>query len=539
MADGAPWRPVGVNYWPRSTSGLAADLYTAGWLTPGLYEPDVVEADLAALERAGCNYVAGVQYTRAEQAPALRDFLARCDAHGIRSSVYLSGGQPLAPDPAGLQALIRTADLAPDTAVCAYELAWEPHLGTAGARAPLASAWQRWVADQYGSLARAQQVWGYNGGASGPEDDQLTHDGLWAKMVAAYRRFIDDAVTAGYGRVWSAVRDLADTHLLCARTGYGGTGQMSVVTQMPLDLASGALYLDVICPEGWGLGANTAAAAGMTTAYGRAVSAGKPVVWIEFGTNIWSDPSSGRAAQGAVYQAVGTMVATSRANGLAGWWFPGGLRVNEGSDFGVFDPDGGPRPAAAALAELAAGLRGHPAAAAAPDVWIDVDRDAHVQGYAGVWAAGTASYSAQVRAGHFPGVRLPGAGTTSADTPLTALGGGAYPGYGPLQTLNGTFARVVAGALAVSDGDPVAAPVVLQVIAGNTAPARWGPDVHLVADLPDGRTVRAAAAADTPFLGFAHFAPIALPGIAGEVRLRLEARDGIRFGQVFRIQATA
>lgn len=534
LAGGGPWRPVGVNYWPRSTSGLPADLYQAGWLTPLLYDPDVVEADLSALEGLGCNYVAGIQYKGAEQAPALRDFLARCDSHGIRASIYVEGGNPLSPDPAQVQGLIEAADLSGDTAVCAYELAWEPHLGNADARRALTVAWQAWVTDQYGTMAKAQGFWGYAGGDGGPSDTQLSQDGPWAKMVAAYRRFVDDHITVGYGRTWAALRAMGDTHLLWTRTGYGGTGQMSVVAQMPFDLASGALYLDAIGPEGWGLGAGNAAAAGLTTAYGRTVGAGKPVLWMEFGTNIWADPESGRAAQGAAYTGILRMVEASGANGAAGWWFPGGLRVDEGSDFGVFEADGTPRPAALALSAAAKKLAGR-ATARQVDVWMDVDRDRYVTGYAGVWAAASAAYLAHTAAGHVPGVRLPGQGSTSQDAPLVAVGGGAYPGYGPLQALNGAFARVSVGGRPVGDGEQVPLGAV-EVMAGNTAPATWSDDVRLAADLPDGSTLRTALGAPVPFLGFGTFAPLQLPSVAGDVQLRLEARGGVRFGPVFRLR---
>ena len=51
------------------------------------------------------------------------------------------------------------------------------------------------------------------------------------------------------------------------------------------------------------------------------------------------------------------MLVESGANGAAPWWFPGGLRVNEGSDWGLFHPDGTPRPCAREPALAAAAGR--------------------------------------------------------------------------------------------------------------------------------------------------------------------------------------
>ena len=537
LAGAAPFLPVGINYWPRSTSGLDPTAYGDGWLAPGLYDPAVVEADLAAMEALGFNLVSGIQYGSTDQAPALRDFLARCDLHGIRANVFLAGGNPLAPDPPTLTALVRAAGLSEDPAVFAYDLAWEPHVGTFASRAAqLAAPWARWVNDQYGAMSRAQAAWGYVGDPAGPSDQELTRSGPWAPMVAAYRRFLDDLVTAGYGQVWRALRAMGDNHLLGARTGYGGTGQMSAVPQMPLDLQSGMLYLDFASPEGYGLGPayQQTLPGGLTTAYGRAVGAGKPVFWAEWGLSIWGDPSGEQDTQGELYRSMWRMVAASGADGGAGWWFPGGFRVDERSDYGVFNPDGTPRPSATATSAASRTL----APARAPDTWIAVDRDRYVQGYAGILAHWGARYAALVAAGHLPGVTLPGTGTTSADCPLVAVGGGPYPGYGPLQALNAAFVRVQVGGQDIADGGSIPAPGVLAVTVGNTATATWVSGVVLTVTLPDGNSsTTPLPQAAVPPLGIVTFTNVAIPRAGGTVVLRLAAGGRAAFGPPFRVQA--
>ncbi len=538
MADGKPFRPVGINYWPRSTSGLPASLYGQGWLSALVYDPTIIEADLTEMQQLGFNVVSGIQYSNTAQAPALRDFLARCDAHGIRANVFLSGADPRSPNLQQLTAVLQAADLPHDTAVFAYDLAWEPHFGTFANRQGLVGAWGAWVQEQYGSFPQAQQAWGYDGGQQGPEDSQLQQSGPWDAMVAAYRRFADDLITAGYGKVWRAIRSLGDPHLLGARTGYGGTGQMGVVTQMPFDLQSGMLYLGFTSPEGYGLGpayTNTVGG-GFTTAYGRAVGAGKPVFWAEWGASIWGNVAGGEGPQGELYTSIYHMIEASAANGGAGWWFPGGYRVDEHSDFGIFNPDGTPRPAAQATSAAARQMAAS-GPLPTPDVWIDVDRDQYVQGYAGVWAAFGQSYVQQLGAGHLPGVRLAGSGTTSANCPLTALGGGAYPGFGPLQFLNAAFAHVTSAGVEVQSGASLTAPATLDVTVGNTATSSWAANVALSIRLPDGSVqYQPLPQSSVDYLQLVTLKGVQLPAVHGTVQLRMEARGRAAFGPVFQLQ---
>lgn len=72
-------------------------------------------------------------------------------------------------------------------------------------------------------------------------------------------------------------------------------------------------------------------------------------------------------------------VLAAGAHGTAPWWWPGGYRVDERSDFGICNPDGTPRPAALHAAAYAPRLK-TPRAARTPDTWIVVDRDAHAGG---------------------------------------------------------------------------------------------------------------------------------------------------------------
>jgi hypothetical protein len=169
----------GVNYWPRLPEG-----YGLSWLDAGLYDPDLVEADLTEIAALGFNLVS-IQYGdaqgfSAQDGRALIDFLGRCRDHGIWAQVALAatvlngayGGQ-ISPY---LDSYLQGAWLPGNDRVFAYELLWEPMVGmhdaggqgriVNGALVPntgrmvLDPDWRAWVNDQYGSLANAQQIWG-------------------------------------------------------------------------------------------------------------------------------------------------------------------------------------------------------------------------------------------------------------------------------------------------------------------------------------------------------------------------------------------
>jgi len=487
---GRTWYPHGVNYWPLYVAGLDQSDYWAHWLSPAQYDPEPVERDLAALESLGANMVS-IQYSKADQAPALNDFLQRAKRHGILANVYVPGLHPLHRDEAVAEQLIRAARLAESDAIFAYDMAWEPQLGVEGDRRQWDSEWEVWIGERYGSIETAEKDWEFalprlDGRPTGPTDDQLRQPGPHQRMVAAYRRFADDLIGQGYGASARFLRRLDPNHLLGARTGYGGTGQPSVVSAMAYDLVSGAAHLDFASPEGWGLSGDWESfeRAGLTTAYGRWAGNGKPVFWSEFGYTIYPGTTPQKyEAQAEVYRNLYRMALQSGASGSAGWWLPGGYRVDENSDYGILNPDGTPRPAALELGRSARELTA-PRARPAPSTWITIDRDLDVSGYAGTWERHAAEYVAAVRAGNTVGVRTEADGMSSADAPLVAVGGTPCNGSNPPKHLNAEFGEVTildaaeaAAAVVGRDGAvvrvPADRPVRVRVQVVNTGVAAW------------------------------------------------------------------
>jgi len=486
---GKKWYPHGLNFWPLYVAGLERTDYWLHWLSPSQYDPEPVERDLAILESLGANMVS-IQYGNVDQAPALNDFFERAKSHGIRVNVFIPGAHPLAFDPATVESLVRAARLAESDAMFAYDLAWEPALGNEERRRQWDGGWAAWVEERYGSIEAAERDWGFQlrrieGKLTGPTDAQLVDDGPHRRMVAAYRRFADDLISQGYGKVTRFLRRLDPHHLFGARTGYGGTGQRGVAAVMPFDLVSGGAHLDFASAEGWGLWGKWESfeRAGFTTLYGRWATNGKPVFWAEFGYTIYPGITPEKYdSQAEVYRNLYQMVLQSGANGSAGWWYPGGLRVDENSDFGVINPDGTPRLAAEELGRFAPRVkaaRDRPD----PDTWITIDRDADVAGYAGTWERHAAEYVAAVRAGKTVALRTGADGMDSAQAPRMAVGGTPLDGSNPPKYLNAEFGEVsLVGAadgkrVEVTDGAiievPAGAPVTLRVEIINTGIVTW------------------------------------------------------------------
>jgi hypothetical protein len=245
------------------------------------------------------------------------------------------------------------------------------------------------------------------------------------------------------------------------------------------------------------------------------------------------------------------MTLESGANGTVPWWWPGGYRVGEQSDYGIVHPDGTPRPAGELMLRYGPQLktvRPWPQAT----TWFDMDRDAHAGGYWYVcFNSGRDAYRQAEQAGQQLGVRSAGTDTTSATAPHVAIGNRPATGQNPLkylnaefnwlqiQDVNGKWVEAEDGAtIQVASGQSVRA----RISVGNTQEATWlaGP----VADPPAGTVTlgttdaselhgRWPIAADMPYLGDADLGELTLaPAINGttKVELRMSAAGRGGFG---------
>lgn len=484
-----PFYAHGVNFWPLWIAGQEPNEFWQHWLSPWQYDPEEVERALRIAKQAGFN-VLPVQYTHLSHAPQLVDFLQRASRHGLYVNLFITAAHPFGFNPDMLRQLVEAARLPQWDNLFAYDIAWEPAWGTHTARKRFDPAWREWIIEQYGSIENAERDWGYplpreGGEVTNPTDEQILNDGEWRRMVSAYRRFLDDHVNRAYWKVVRFIRSIDSRHLIGARTGYGGNGSPWADPRMPYDLLAGAPFLDLISPEAYSLSESweNFRAGGFITAYARWAGNGKPVFWAEFGASIYPNTTSERIAyQRDVYEWMYRMIEESRGDGSAGWWFPGGLRVDENSDYGIISPDGTLRPSAKVAQRWAERLAQIPTHADTREVHVILfDRDLHPRGFSQVWARHRQEYLQAVEAGKRVELRTAGTGTTSETVPLVAVGNVPCNGSNPPKYLNAQILRIAAvradgKTVEIEPNQPVPADTIsLRVTVMNTGEATWTP----------------------------------------------------------------
>ena len=182
---------------------------------------------------------------------------------------------------------------------------------------------------------------------------------------------------------------------------------------MPYDFRGLVRGVDLFEPEGYGrIGDWKQVRPGMfTVAYARAIDASKPVMWAEYGVSSWdvnlmqTSPSS-LDFEGRFYEDFLKMVRQSGANGAVCWWYPGGFRTNENSDFGIINPDGTDRPATVVLRKYAEQVT-RPRDIPQPEVWIEFNPD-DPAGIEGIYKKVSSKFWQTVESGRVPGLRPSG-----------------------------------------------------------------------------------------------------------------------------------
>ena len=554
---GRPWYSLGINYRPLYVAAMEEKPFWKYWTHPDQYDAEIVEMELSLMNKIGLNTVALIYPAIESVPPAFVDFMERAHKHGLKCHVYISGTEPMFPDYPKAKKLIEAARLWERPAMFAYDLGWEVRIGREDKRQSFDAGWKRWIENNYGSVDNAEKDWGFelrkdpDGRVHGPTDDQVTEDGSWRIMVAAYRRYWDDRLSRRYMETERFMRTMDPYHPIGVRSGFGGTGTLAsyAVPQMPVDLFSGAKHVDYISPEGYNFSGDwqTFREGGFTTLYGKFASGGKPVYWSELGFN--ANPIASPEmieAQREYYEKIYRVFYETRSSGSAAWWWPGYL-IWEASDYSIIDPDFTLRPSALEFTKMAR-IAEKPYPAKTPDYWMDIDRDKYANGYAGMLADRRAEYGKAVGEGKTVGLRTPGAGKDTSNYPKIAVGDTPLIGQKPPKYLNAEFNSLeIKGAtgrwISAADGKTIKVkagqPILVRASLGNIAEVKWlAPKdglpggVFLSASV-NGMLVIAPITADTPFLADASVAEFKLTNhISAETRIGFQlATEDIPFGE--------
>ncbi len=418
---GKPWRAHGVNYMPSSGIGVASE-YFEFWLGRGAYDPEVIERDLRRVQAMGLNAVSVFVYHRDLDAQHLLDFLFRCERLGLKVNLSLRPGTPMEFRWSEMKALIEHYRLAENDTVLAYDLAWEPsHYDHAYQVKHYTPTWNAWVAKRYGSVEAVGQVWGEDvkseirnpksESLSVPPARWLTADGPWRKAVADYRRFLDELLAEKYAEARRLVRSIDSHHPVSFRMQLAGDPTFNQEGLLPYDFYGLRDAVDIWEPEAYGrIGDWSQVRPGeFTVAYARLCDLAKPVVWAEMGFTCWDAKLGAPNPQkldfaGRYYADFYRMLNESGSDGVFFWWYPGGYRLNERSDFGIINPDGTDRPVTKAIREWGPKFLSAPKPPA-PTEWIEVDRGRDARGLPGVYDAVKARYWQAVEQGRGVGLK--------------------------------------------------------------------------------------------------------------------------------------
>ncbi|MCX7017925.1 MAG: hypothetical protein WCK47_03985 [bacterium] len=393
IRGGKPWRAFGVNYMP--SSGLAStnpDEFEY-WLEDPAYDPGIIEADLSRIQKLGMNMISAFIYERSIPNGNLPDLLRRARAHGLLVNLSLRPNpSPLPATRGTVQSIIRHFRLAEKDEIMAYDIAWEPWWGNVSTRKTFGKNWLEWITRKYGSLKAAARAWNFTPPSimEFPDDELLRREGPSHDAVADYRLFVDDMLTSAYLTTRDAIHAADPNHLVSFRQSEGAN-PFADPGLYPMDLRSVCKAVDFFSPEGYGIGGDPARTAAMLFAasYAQGLAPGKPVIWAEYGASVWS--GSAFAARQSMYDHQAKVFRTilqdadrSRAAGTVAWWFPGGYRRGEESDYGILNPDGTPRSSTSVLIGHAAQAKAPPR----PVKWtpeIKVRREDSVRGFAGIY----------------------------------------------------------------------------------------------------------------------------------------------------------
>lgn len=418
--EGQVWKAHGVNYLPSSGLGVASEHFEY-WLGRGAYDPEVIERDLRRVKGMGLNAVSAFVYHRDLGSQHLLDFLFRCERRGLQVNLSLRPGTPMEFRWPEMKALIEYYRLAQNDTVMAYDLAWEPsHYDHAYQQQHYGSPWTDWARRRYGSLAAAGKAWGTPAaGYPAPTDDsvpvppmsQLVNDGPWRTRVADYRRFLDELVGERYAEARRLVRTLDPNHPVSFRMQHAGDPTHRAESLLPYDFFGLRDAVDIWEPEAYGRVGDWEQVQGgiFTATYARLCDPAKPVVWAEMGTSVWdvntmADSPTKLAFAARFYRDFYRMLRASGADGVFFWWYPGGFRLFENSDYGILNPDGTDRSVTTVIREAGPQFMNAPKPGA-PTRWLEVDRDRDARGLPGIHEAVQSEYWRAMSTGEGVGLK--------------------------------------------------------------------------------------------------------------------------------------
>ena len=425
LLNGKRWRINGINYMPSSGIAQEDGQIFEQWLSKEAYDPEVIDRDLDHVVKLGMNAVSVFVYRESLDSQNLIDYLMRCRARNLKVNLSLrpgmldflnkGGDNPLQGALDNFTTMVRRFKLGNDDTIFAYETAWEPAFGNQQARLIMDPAWRTWVTKHYNGEENAEKAWGVpaprnaKGELTNPPDIYFSGDKREAVKIAAdYRSFLDEWLDSTYGAATKAIKSLAPRQMVSFRMASAGNPSDDQRSGLPYQFEGLTRAVDFLSPECYGRVGSVAGDQGIRfeAAYARAVGKNMPVIWAETGVSAWDMASSTSDPANLDYQ--GTYIDTfyriareSDVDGLFFWWYPGGYRTGENSDYGIINADGTYRPSTLAILKQGRAFLTDPPKPA-PDVFLPYTRSEYPDGVHGIFSNLKDQFFGAIKAGKHP-----------------------------------------------------------------------------------------------------------------------------------------
>ena len=533
---------VGINYFGSYGGIVPSSSFTSN----AVYDPYLVMCDLLRIKEIGFNAIAVQVSPWADAAEVMAgnnqnmiQVIAMARELGLYVDIYV----PFVGEMSKFTSIVEALHLREFDNVVAYDIVWEGAIGTYASltneqKSKRDAAWIAWVKAQYGSVAAAELSFGTSCPQTADFDALLSKANASeaeARLAAAYRRFMDDTVSAEYAAYAARIRAVDPNHLISFRCCDAGLPSAVNAQNYYYDFSGFCGALDFVSPEGYGFTSyqyNASAYEGaFAEAYARLVCGDTTTVWKEFGWTCYSgsnyaplENNMNYAAQ--IYEKVYDAILMGTGGGSYGWWYTGGLRTDEGSDYGVVNPDGSDRPATATVRAYLAQLTEVKAVGTA-DVVFTVDRDRYADGLRGIWNEIKDEFIAALSAGKSVALTSAGSEMSVKEAVLIALDGSDNP-TAPRKYLNCVISYAAdAGGKEIAMGGKSATETVTLTVA-NTGYTPWSEGDVTLCDA-SGNVL-----ATLPALSQGERAEITLTLPTGGATIRASA-GGVAFGNSFSI----
>ena len=242
MRYGKPLRMYGVSYMPSCNiafSGSKGSLDWEHYQSLSSYDPDVCRKDIERIKEVGFNAIAlYVYYDVAMQTKNILHLLDMCDKIGLTVDFALRSYFPLEhnPEDRTIAEIIKVLHLDELDYISGYDIGWEQCVGryigsygsVTGGRRSLDGEWIKWVERRYGSVEKAEKLWGEpmpktnDGAYTCPTDAALEVDFAVDNVVNDYRKFIDYFVAKKHNVFRNMIHSVDPYHMISARTNYSG-----------------------------------------------------------------------------------------------------------------------------------------------------------------------------------------------------------------------------------------------------------------------------------------------------------------------------